>query len=274
MRYRLLSDSRSITKIDKTNRVQTAYMVVSLALAHAKTSGHQSCANSSPACETVCVGGSGVGLASVWPSVMAGRVRKSIRLAEDRAGFLADLRHDIANAWRQAQELGVRLAVRLNCFSDHRWETPLFGEIPQEFTYVDDRTGEYSLRFYDYTRLHHRTTTPPNYSLTYSWGERPADQQKCIEHLHAGRNVSITFATRGNGFTGPRAMEQRLPKRWTLGGTQFVCVDGDISDIRMPETDGCPTRSGHGRIIALRLKAATNEIHAHGVDSGFCIVQD
>lgn len=266
MRYRLLSDSRAITKIVKTNAVQTSFSVVSLALAHAKTSGHQSCANATDACIDACVGGENVGLASVWPSVMIGRIAKTRRLHEDRAGFLADLRHDIATAWRQAQEQGVRLAVRLNTFSDYRWETPLFGEIPQEFPYV---------QFYDYSKLYRRAQgLPENYSLCFSWTERPTDQADCMRLLRTGHNVSIVFATRGTGFTGPRAMDQALPKRWTIEGDRFEVVDGDVSDIRLPETDGAPTRSGKGRIVGLRLKAATNAAHETAVNSGFCIVQD
>lgn len=264
MRYRLLSDSRSITKIWKTNNVQDAYSVVSLALAHAKTSGHQSCPNASKSCVDACVGGENVGLASVWPSVMAGRIAKTHRLHDDRAGFLRDLKDDIATAWRTAQEQGIKLAVRLNTFSDYRWETPLFGEIPQEFPYV---------QFYDYSKIYRRADgLPDNYSLCFSWTERPTDQAACIDLLRTGHNVAIVFATRGTGFTGPRAMEQPLPKRWTLDGDRFEVVDGDISDLRLPETDGGPTRSGKGRIVGLRLKAATNATHAASVDSGFCIV--
>jgi len=266
MRFKVLSDSRAITKIVKTNAVQTAFHVVSLALAHSKTSGHNACPNASPSCIDACVGGENVGLASVWPSVMAGRVQKTVRLFEDRDNFLKDLKDDIAKAWRAAQEDGVRLAVRLNTFSDFRWETPLFGEIPQEFPYCS---------FYDYSKLYRRAEgLPQNYSLCFSWTERPTDQADCLRLLRAGHNVSIVFATRGPGFTGHRAMEQPLPKRITLDGDRFEVVDGDITDIRLPDTDGGPTRSGKGRVVGLRLKASNNAAHERAIAAGFCIVQD
>lgn len=266
MRFKVLSDSRAIAKIVKTNRVQIAYHVVSLALAHSKTSGHQACPNASPSCIDACVGGENVGLASFWPAVMAGRIAKTIRLFEDREGFLRDLREDIHKAWVAAEGEGVRLAVRLNTFSDFRWETPLFGEVPYYFPYVS---------FYDYSKVYSRAgRTPQNYSLCFSWTERQTDQADCLKLLRTGHNVSIVFATRGPGYTGHRAMEQPLPKRITLDGDRFEVVDGDITDLRLHDTDGGPTRSGRGRVVGLRLKASNNAAHERAVNSGFCIVQD
>jgi hypothetical protein len=266
MRFKLLSDSRAITKIVKTNQAQTAYHVVSLALAHAKTSGHQSCPNASPSCIDACVGGENVGLAGIWPSVMAGRVNRTIRLFDDRPGFLKDLKDDIAKAWRHAQEDGVKLAVRLNTFSDFRWEEPNFGSVPYDFPHVS---------FYDYSKVYSRAgRTPANYSLCFSWTERLQDQATCIDILKNGGNVSIVFATRGTGYTGPRAMEQPLPKRITLDGDRFEVIDGDVTDLRLPDTDGGPNRSGRGRVVGLRLKASNNAAHERAVNAGFCIVQD
>lgn len=256
--YKLLSRAEANTKIRKSRRID--YRIVSLSLAHHRTSGINVCPQASPACSAACVGGDNVGLAQVWPEVMAGRVRKTQMMAKDLGQFVRQLIGEIEQQRRTAERLGAQLCVRLNQFSDLPWEAKAYGSIPQTFPEV---------QFYDYTKIHSRVrTAPENYHLCGSWSELPRHQAACAELLAEGYNVAIAFSTEGP-HAGNRAHRQELPKRHRIDGHWFECYDGDASDLRF--LDPPVTRSGYGRICALRLKAGSNVARDRAIDGGFSV---
>lgn len=262
---RLLTPASYQTKLRKSENNQTEYAVYSLSLSpadYAKT-GKSNCPGSTAACELACVGGDGIGMALIWRSVMDARIRKTLFLQQDKAGFIAQINAEILAAQQREESDGRVLAVRLNAFSDIPWEHRSYGEIPQRFPGV---------QFYDYTAILSRRPLP-NYALSYSW--KGTNAAGCIELLNAGFNVSVCFAERGN-FAGNGALRQRLPKRYRLPGSDHLweVFDGDGSDLRM--LDPGPTKTGFGRICGLRLKSGTTEQRNAAIadPSGFVQVID
>ena len=215
-RVKLLTAPDENVKFAKT---ETA--VYGLALAQSTLSGHNTCPFSTPACRAGCVATAGMGR---YDSVTAGRVLKTRFLVEDPSAFLTILAHEIGVAWRKH---GVRLRVRLNTFSDIRWED-VAPEIFEAFPTV---------RFYDYTKYPrmHRGNLPANYHLTYSVSERVSDATlKLLWHAPGETSNSAVV------FNVTRS--QPLPLTY-MG---IPVIDGDKSDDR--------TRDPRGVIVGLRAK--------------------
>lgn len=258
----LLTLATSNTKLRKSSGETVGYRIVSLPLAPADSSGHDVCPHSTPSCRAACVGGDGVGLASVFPMIMRQRREKTRYFFEQRQEALTQLSKEIEKQERIAEDEGLNLAVRLNTFSDLPWESRAWGAIPQSFPNV---------QFYDYSKVYGRAgKLPSNYAICWSWTEKPNDQQACHGLLKDGWNVSIVFGQHGRGFTGPRAYDQHLPGWIDIGGDRFLVYDGDKSDLRF--LDPGPTTSGRGRVCGLRLKASNNVGHEAGLNSGFAKV--
>lgn len=256
----LLSRATANTKTRKSMRVE--YRIVALSLAHASESGHNVCPQSTPACRQHCVGGDGVGLEVVWRQIMAGRILKTEYLHQDRQGFIVQFIGELHREARISERECSQLVARLNTFSDIPWEHRQYGMIPQLFPDV---------RFYDYTKLHHRVmVTPANYHLCGSWSEKQKHQEACFDLLMQGRNVAVAFGVEG-AYTGHRALMQDIPASFRLLGHDFVTYDGDDTDLRF--LDEGPDSRGYGRVCALRFKAGTNAGRDEGLKSGFIVMQ-
>ena len=256
---KLLSPASANTKTRKSAEKALEYRIVSLMLSPADSAGGKTnCPNATKSCQAACVGGPEVGLSQVFKSIQISRENKTRFLHSDRAGFLKQLKEELHTEQRLSDRDGTTLAVRLNTFSDIAWESKAFGEIPQSFPQAV---------FYDYSKLYARAmTTPSNYTICASWTEEPSDQTSCLNLLQAGHNVAVVFAEPGN-FTGNRALNQRLPKRWQLGSHTYEVYDGDDSDLRF--LDPGKTSGGYGRICGLRLKSGNTQMRLEAMASGF-----
>ncbi len=254
---KLLSPASANTKTRKLAEKAKEYRIVSLMLAPADSAGGKTvCSHSTRACERLCVGGDGIGLAQVFQKIGESRRAKTNWYNADRAAFMKQLETELETEQRLADREGSILAARLNCFSDLNH----FGII-REFQ---------DAIFWDYTKIYSRVIDPQrpkNYALCASWSENPSDQTSCLNLLQAGHNVAVVFAEPGN-FTGNRALNQRLPKRWSLGSHTYEVYDGDDSDLRF--LDPGPTRAGFGRICGLRLKSGNSQMRLEAMASGFC----
>jgi len=255
---KLLSPASANTKTRKSAEKALEYRIVSLMLAPADSAGGKTvCSHSTSACEKLCVGGDGIGLAQVFQRIGQSRREKTTWYNTDRTAFLKQLESELETEQRLADRDGTILCGRLNCFSDLNWFS-LIRRFPDAV-------------FYDYTKNIARITSPEkpeNYWLTGSWTEHKANQRECIDLLRRGENIAIAFADLAGHFVGNRALNQRIPKTWTLGGTSFHCLDGDDSDLRM--LDRRAKRGQHGFIVALRLKSGTSEQRRESIESGFC----
>jgi hypothetical protein len=148
---KLLDTSGANTKLAKTNRGD-AYRVAGLSLMPSKAL----CPWALKAkCFDVCLESAGMG---VFSNVKAGRQAKADFYMNDRPGFLAQLRNELANWEKLCAKKGIKPAVRLNVLSDVQWERH---GIPQEFP---------GIFFYDYTKIANRIgKTPSNYKLMFSY---------------------------------------------------------------------------------------------------------
>ena len=117
-------------------------------------------------------------------SVAKGRQNKTDYWHFDRAGFLAQLKKEIASFEKLCAKQGKLAAFRLNTISDIPWEK--YG-IPQAFP---------NSKFYDYCKSANRLgKTPENYDLMFSFSDAPKYQRQVERALQ-------TDAPHGGGFPG------------------------------------------------------------------------
>ena len=262
----LVSPGSDQTKLRKSEGNQTEYRVYSVSLSpddYAET-GKTNCSHSVPACVRACVGSPSVGMAKAFKSIMESRAKKTIYLQKNRPAFLAQLSKELAKIEARNVAEGYATCVRLNAFSEIRYESAQFGNIPQRHP---------GILFYDYCADLRRleiVRSIPNYHLTGSYkGHHNATD--CANALRAGHNVAYVFAEHGP-YSGGAAMNQRIPTRWKIGEDWYQCLDGDETDFRF--LDKRETRSGRGRVVALRLKSGDLEGRAEAMQSDFVHVID
>lgn len=184
--------------------MEFGYLSLGLQLAPAKTSGYQTCPMSTEGCRKACIFESG--FSRVYKRVNEARIRKTKLYFENRAEFMRLLRLDLDKATKQADKMGLKLAIRLNVFSDIAWEE------------TDIITSYPAIQFYDYTAIPKRffKKLPANYHLTFSRKENnDGDVNKVLK---AGGNVAVVF--RGG-----------LPETWR----GFKVIDGDLNDARFSD---------------------------------------
>lgn len=192
--------SASNTKIKKGEKL--GWKTLGLSLAPANLSGKQLCPHRSAGCELACLNTAGMG---VFSNVQEARIKKSRRLIEDRAGFIADLEKELDKLNKQAQK-GKQVAVRLNVLSDLPWQNLI------------DMKRFSAIRFYDYTPNPKRMIQflkgelPVNYHLTFSRKENNQAQVELIAAM--GGNVAVVFDKLPQTYLGKRV------------------VDGDETDLR------------------------------------------
>lgn len=198
--------------------IQQGWATAGLSLAPAWESGHNTCPNHSTECSAACINKTGMGN---MPSVQEARIRRTLDFFNNREHFLTSLNADIYQFCHNARELSLKVALRLNVYSDIRWERH---GIPQ-------RWG--ALSFYDYTKIPNRKSLPPNYKLTFSFsGNNLSD---CRKALANGMSVAVPFLG-------------ELPKTW-LG---HEVIDGDADDLRFLDPSPC--------IVGLRAKGRLRKL--------------
>lgn len=262
----LLSPGSDQAKLRKSEGNQNAYRVYSVSLSPADYAGtgKSNCSHSVPNCVRACVGSPAVGMARVFGSIMAARVQKTLYLQKNRPAFLAQLSRELAKTEARDKADGYATCVRLNTFSEIRYESAQYGNIPERHP---------GIVFYDYCADLRRLDAVreiKNYHLTGSYkGQHNAEA--CFRALQSGHNVAYVFAQFGP-FTGAQAIGQKIPKRWKIGDDWYQCIDGDETDFRF--LDKRETRSGRGRIVALRLKSGDLAGRAEAMASDFVHVID
>ena len=245
---RLLAPGDSNTKLRKNG---PAYLTLGLSLSpHTSAGVGNTCAHASHGCRAACLNEQG--LASVFASIRRARQAKTRFFFSERAAFIDMLCTDIRRGQRAAAKQNTRLAVRLNVFSDLPWER-VAPELFDEFRDVE---------FYDYTKSARRAgQIRKNYWVTLSRSE--VNEEDCIRALEAAANVAVVFADTGGAFAGSAAQRQRLPRKWH----GFDVIDGDESDLRFQDVRG----RKRGRVVGLRLKAATVATRDTAIKSGFAV---
>lgn len=145
------------------------------------------------------------GMAGVFKTVTQARQRKTDWFMGDREAFLAQLRKELHNFIKVCKRDGLKPVVRLNVFSDIKWEMFL------------DMAGEFSeIFFYDYTknaaRLH--SDLPENYKLMFSYSAADRYQKHVDRALQTQVPMTVVFrGTFPTHFMGRKV------------------IDGDVSDL-------------------------------------------
>ena len=192
---------------------QKGFMTGILYLAPSDQSGvMNTCPFATKGCREACLYTAGRG---AFPKIKQARINKTLWLARDKDGFIAQLVKDIHALIRKAKRENMTPCVRLNGTSDLPVET--WG-IMEQFPDV---------QFCDYTKNPKRMIAnlagemPKNYSLTFSRAETPANQKHAQIVLDRGGNVAAVFA-------------DDLPKEH--GKTRVI--NGDESDLRFTDPKG------------------------------------
>lgn len=216
-----------LTSNTKTDKPVNGYVLRALQLAPAKTAGRDVCPYRTPGCTAACIFTSGHGQMA---NVQNARIARTHLFFRDRVAFLGMLHGEIY-AIKQRLTSSQTLAIRLNCFSDIRWEKVA----PSLFEAHRD------VQFYDYTKDADRfdeflgkmpgATWNGNYHLTFSRSERTPDAQIRF-YLRWGGNVAVPF------------MDQTFPTKGHWKGWPWV--DGDQHDATFLHPPGV--------IVALRAK--------------------
>ena len=188
-------------------------------------------------CAKPCLVSSGRG---GFDNVKNGRQAKTDFYMNDRAGFIAQLKKELANFEKLCTKNGVIPYVRLNVISDIQWELETNGAIPQSFP---------NINFYDYTKLAKRLgKTPNNYQLMFSYSKAEAYKPQVDIALQTNVPMSVVF----HGDMPTVFMGKRV-------------VDGDNSDIENLKHKGC--------IIGLKYKLAKGQ-NVNPLDEVFIVKTD
>ena len=171
------------------------------------------CPKATAGCKAACLNTAGQGgmfkPGMTTNHVQEARKRKTRFFVEDRAGFVAQLKEDIAKAIKQAAKKDMVPVFRLNGTSDIAWEKY---SIIQEFPAV---------QFYDYTKiLGRKTAALPNYHLTFSQAD--GNLADVVEAVKQGYNVATVF--------------RKVLPTTHLG---LPVVDGDEDDLRFLNHTQC-----------------------------------
>lgn len=180
------------------------------------------------------------------PSVAGARVAKTVLFYLARDWFLAKLNRELS-AFRAKYPPDTVVGVRLNMFSDLRWEA---------YGVIDAHPG---IDFYDYTKLPDRAgQLRPNYWVTFSYDGH--NWEAAEEILRAGGNVSVVFYDTAPGAKcGKAAHRQTLPESWR--GWQVI--DGGKTDWRPDDPRGV--------LVGLRLLARTYASRNKAIADGFAV---
>ncbi len=135
------------------------------------------------ACALECLKFAGRG---TFDAVERARQAKSDWFHAEKEAFIAQLIHEITLFEKLCKKNGVECWIRLNVFSDVRWELKQNGAIPQRFPNVN---------FYDYTKHAHRLKRklPDNYTLMFSYS-KAIEYQKYVDiALTTDAPISVVF---------------------------------------------------------------------------------
>lgn len=194
----------------KLEKSVPGWKITGLSLAPHSLGGVNLCPYSTVECRNVCLG-TEAGLNRL-DSAIAGKLKRTALWNDHPERFKAQLASEIQRARRSAHALNLKLAVRLNVYSDIVWEQ----QFPELFEAFHD------VQFYDYTKWPARTDRPPNYHITYSFTGTTASTRTMAEYRAAGINAAVIF---------PGA----LPK--TYDGVPVV--NGDLNDFRPGDPTPC-----------------------------------
>lgn len=179
------------------------------------------------------------GLASVYQSIPAARLKKTQWYENDYASFMLQLCKDIEALIRKAGRENMTPCVRLNGTSDIDWQSKSFTD--KDGIWHRNIMAKYpSLQFYDYSKLP-RPVKEKNYHLTFSYSANPDYAKTVKKMLKMPNPIAVVFSTK------------RFPATF-LGRT---VVDGDSTDLRFLDADNV--------VVGLKAKGKMREGDTSGM---------
>lgn len=211
----------------KLEKSVPGYKITGLSLApHTVAGGPTVCPFSTVECRAVCLG-TETGH-NQMATALAAKVRRTKFWFEHPERFKAQLATEVQRARASAVKAGLKLAVRLNVYSDILWEQ----QFPELFEAFHD------VQFYDYTKVPLRLARPENYHLTYSYTGTNASKNTAAEYIRNGVNTAVIFPAEP-----PQWFEPPFP---AVGFLRVV--NGDLNDFRPGDPTPC--------IVGLKFKGA------------------
>lgn len=216
--------------------VEDGYITAVLSLAPADYSDTTTCFNYKQ-CRDTCLFHQGRGQ---MKSVRDARIKKTNLFFDNKEDAALEIHCEIRKIHNRLRRIpnhkhnSPLLAVRLNCFSDLKWEELRFDSLGGETLFEANP----EVQFYDYTKIPkgYRDAwedMPINYHLTYSWDgtERGADCAQ--EILDMGYNIAVVL-TKDNYKLFKKKLEitggDSLRKH--SNGEIYTLMDNEVSDNR------------------------------------------
>ncbi len=210
---KLLSRSGN-TKLDKTNKENSDYIVAGLSLLpNIKICSHSKIAE----CLDPCL--KDAGLAKVYKSVNIARQKKTDFYLNNKDLFFKQLENELINLIKYCDKHDKKPACRLNVLSD----------ILYERTGIIDKFPE--ILFFDYTKVAARLgNTPENYKLIFSYSGTEKYRPSVEKALKHDNPIAVVF-------------KNRLPNEFL----NRPVINGDKSDL-------INVLTGDNKIIGLKAK--------------------
>ena len=198
-------------------------------LPHSMVDGLNLCPRSAKACRDSCI--VSVGFGSMPNVENARRVRTEL-WRDDPSLFLVNLSDDLARLQEKASK-GKKISVRLNVFSDVKWEDYL------------DLTEFPDVQFMDYTKFRPwERNVPDNYDLTYSYRNTGTekDRKETLDIIGNGHRLSVVM--------GAELYDDVVSRGFAnIFGVDCEAFDGDAHDLRFLEGPGVVALKAKGKAI-------------------------
>lgn len=181
-------------------------------------------------------------------------------LQVDPAGFMRQLNEEIAAFCVKAKRKDMKVAIRLNTYSDIAWERggldSMAGLIPTKGFF--ERWSH--VKFYDYTKDHRRLDdwikgrNPKNYYLNYSHNGQKEDILRVWKAYHGRVNPVIVANDVKRGKGGKP--DEPFPKRWC----GVPVIDGDKHDARFLDPKGIVMLRQKGKRTRIAINIKDKEV--------------
>lgn len=239
---KLLSQNKKLEKTSKNSK----YNMYGLQLSPYKLETSYNTCRFAGFCSEVCLTNTGM---NVMDNAKKARIWKTKMFFEDRENFLKQLHKELSNLEKRENPI-----CRLNVFSDLPWEK------------IDPSLFDHKITFLDYTKWLSRAENyvngklPKNYHLTYSWSEKSVPKKRRVnEILKKDGRVNMVFGIR---YRHDNLLP--LPKNFKIGTKTWNVIDGDLTDLRLPET------GERGVITGVRAKMKKDKIQEY-INKGFLV---
>lgn len=208
--------------------VADGYITATLSFAPADISDTTVCFNYKE-CRDTCLFHQGRGQ---MKNVRNARIKKTNLFFDNKEDAALEIHCEIRKINNRLKRIpnSPLLAVRLNCFSDLKWEELRFDSLGGETLFEANP----EVQFYDYTKIPkgYRDAwedMPINYHLTYSWDGTARGADYAQEILDMGYNIAVVL-TKDNYKLFIKNLE--VTKGDSLRKHSYTLMDNEVSDNR------------------------------------------